>query len=124
MPRATQNPTHRGFVALDAPYDCGQCVARHAADYQFPPLLPENAEVQHLFCVLAGQMRGGGFTVGPIDLLALPVAFDLYHVPHDERVTLFEKLLICDTLAREHRERQQAQQTAQREAERHVAGMS
>ena len=102
-------------MAVDEPYDCGQCVRAHGKRFEFPPLDPINLEGWAFYTLLADQVRMG-MDVGGLDMTAIPVAFDLYEVPADDRRSLFEKVLVIDRAAQEDRRRRQEREKQQRDA--------
>lgn len=122
VPQGMQSPTHGGFVAVDQPYDCTQCVAWHAEQYRFPPLLVENMPAWDLFFRFQDQQRGGGFDVLGLDYAILPWAFRLYRIPDDAQRLTFEKIALMNREVVGHRtqarvQAQQAKQAAQQDAQ-------
>lgn len=108
MPAGRQEPSHDGFVAVDLPYDCAQCIRAHAGRVNahmeaevFPPTLdPANHLAWTLFQQIEDQVRVGMEVVG-LDYGVLPAVFDLYGVPQAERRLLFEKVVVLNR-ARQH----------------------
>lgn len=115
MARGTQSAQHDGFVAVDQPFDCQQCVAAHAKRFEFPTLPDEAAQAWRLYHLLQDQVRVGMDVVG-LDYTAIPMVFDLYAVPLEERRMLFEQVVILNHAQQEHRALERARESS-RQAE-------
>jgi hypothetical protein len=117
-----QDPQHDGFVAVDAWFDCGQCVTRHGERHGFPPLDPEHHDAWSIFQAVNDQVRVGMDVVG-LDYAVLPAVFDLYAIPTGERRFLFERIAILNRAQQEHRalERQREQSRKAHEQSEKVA---
>src|SRR6185369_3176410 len=101
-----QAPGHPGFTSPTTPYDCTACIRWHGQTVgQFDDLEPANFEAWGLYQKLHGQVRVGMDIVG-LDWGAIPIAFDLFRVEEEERLPLFEKLLVIDQEAGDHRSRE------------------
>ncbi len=112
-----QEPQHDGFVAVDAWYDCAQCVSRHGARHDFPPLDAEHQEAWTIFQTVQSQVVIGMDVVG-LNYAVLPPVFDLYGIPvGDDRRVLFERIAILDQEQQRHRANQR-QREASEKAER------
>jgi hypothetical protein len=123
VPMGRMNPQHPGFVESDARYDCAQCVERQGAMNGFPPLGAGNAEAHQLYQAIGGQQRIGMDMIG-LDMAVLPLAFELYDVPREDRRLMFEKLMILDGAHRRDRDRRrqlkEAEAKAQAEAKKRL----
>jgi len=115
VPIGRQNPTHPGFVAADQPYSCRACVSWHATQHQFPDLDPENALAWDLYMTFQDQQRIGMDVIG-LDVDAIRFAFELYEIPQDERLLLFEKLHLVDRCVQERRAKEREREQQKRDA--------
>ena len=102
VPRKAQNRSHPGFVAVDQPYDCGQCIKWHGEQYGFPHLENEDYEAWNMFLLLQDQQRIGMDIIG-LDYSVLPVVWDIMGVPHMKRRFLFEQLVVLNHAFKAHR---------------------
>lgn len=111
VPLGRQRESHPGFVMEDERYDCGQCIAATGLQCNFPPLDPANATAWELYQILAGQQRIGMDVIG-LDMTAVPVVFDTYDIPHDDRPLLLEKLMLIDAATGRERDRRRERDKA------------
>ena len=116
MPQGLQAPGHPGFTSPTTPYDCAACIRWHGDRFGFSDLDPANYEAWGLYQKLHGQVRIGMDVVG-LDWGAIPIAFDLYQVEAEERLPLFEKLLVVDQEAADHRSRESERRKRSQEAQ-------
>ncbi len=118
VPFGRQDSQHDGFVAVDAWYDCQQCVRKNGERNGFPPLEPAHHEAWGIFQAINDQVRVGMDVVG-LDYGVLPAVFDLYDVPRSERRVLFEQIAILNGAQQKHRSLQRQREQAQRNADQH-----
>ena len=113
-----QQPGHPGYIAPDQPYDCGQCIGWHAAQYGFPTLdeHPEGADALQFYFRIGDQQRAGGWELLGLDYTVLPLVFDLYGIPPGERVRLFEALQAINAEVQSWREEKREIEEKRREA--------
>lgn len=109
MPQGRQNAQHPGFVARDAPYDCGACIAWHAHERGFPTLEPRDYPAWNLYLQLQGQQRIGMDVIG-LDYGVLETMYRLMNVPRWCWRWMTEQLLVLDHAT-------QANRVVQRERE-------
>lgn len=119
-PRGLQDPGHPGFVEKNEPYDCGQCIEWHATRYGFPMLDNDsNRDAWQFYQRLQGQQRIGMDVIG-IDICAVPIVFDVHHVPDEERPVLLDKILSIDRVLMDDRNRKREIEKSKKEAERRL----
>ena len=121
IPQGRQNEKHFGFVAVDQPYDCGQCITRHAAHYQFPELAPEHVEAWNLMLLLHDQQRIGMEPIG-LDYAVLPAVFAMEGVPQERWQPLFRQLVTLNHVWQAHYVQQRESQREQAEHKRKQQG--
>lgn len=113
IPQGRQASEHWGYVAPDVPYDCGQCITRHAEEYGFPTLTDAHVEAWHLMLLLHDQQRVGMEPIG-LDYGVLPAVFEMEGIPRERWQGLFRQLVALNHVwqshyAKQREERKEAQ---------------
>lgn len=121
IPQGRQSEAHWGYVGADVPYDCGQCIARHAQEFAFPTLTEAHYEAWQLWLLLHDQQRMGMEPIG-LDYGVLPAVFEIKGIPRERWSGLFDQLVALNHVAQAHYVQQRDQKREADAAKRKMSG--
>lgn len=121
IPQGRQSPDHWGYVGNDVPYDCGQCIARHAEEFNFPTLTEGHYEAWSLWLLLQDQQRIGMEPIG-LDYSVLPAVFEMEGIPRERWQALFRQLVALNHVGQSHYVKQRDQKRESDAAKQKLRG--